>query len=207
MRACVAVLLPTSSPLCFILKGKQYRNPGNVSFIIMFCWIMLGWVWCTIIITQCSCWWVSLIHLHISWKVYTHNPCLCQKIYLDALQVTWQELNLLDLPISTSLPTYLFSQQYQVWYLWRSECEDKKGTTSWNFLGDINSFLSSVRTRFKLWNLGIICLSLCLKHIKRAAFHGKSTKVSRFAFRSDNFQVFWERALGSILIEWHENKL
>ena len=35
--------------------------------------------------------------------------CHSSPIYiLDALQVTWQELNLLDLPISTSLPTYLF---------------------------------------------------------------------------------------------------
>ena len=47
--------------------------------------------------------------------------CHSSPIYiLDALQVTWQESNLLDLPISTPLPTYLFSQQCQVWYLWRN---------------------------------------------------------------------------------------
>ena len=51
-----------------------------------------------------------------------------------------------------------------------------------DFSADINPFVSSIRTRFKLWQL--FCLSFFLKHIKRAASHGKRIIVSRIAFRA-----------------------
>ena len=83
VQGCGHVLLYFYQPvLLYVLFWKE-NNTGILAMFLssLFCWIMLGWVWCAIIITQCSCWWVSLTHLHISWKVYTHNPCLSQKIY------------------------------------------------------------------------------------------------------------------------------
>ena len=56
--------------------------------------------------------------------------------------------------------------------------------TSRNFSGDLSSFVSSIRTRFKLWNLAVILPFLIYgTYAKRAAFQGKRIIDSRIAFR------------------------
>ena len=47
----------------------------------------------------------------------------------------------------------------------------------WDFSRDINPFVFSIRKRFKLWNLAVIFISVYLKRIKRAAFHGEQFLV------------------------------
>ena len=53
--------------------------------------------------------------------------------------------------------------------------------TSQNFLGNINPFAFPISS-FETWQL--ICLSLHLKYIKRADFHGKWVIIWRIAFRA-----------------------
>ena len=105
---------------------------------------------------------------------------------------------MLDLPISTPLPTYLFCSNVRCGIR-----EDKKWTgvqhpeTFSMTLIPLYLQLEHVSS-FETWEL--FCLSLYLKHIKRAAFHGKSIIVSKFAFLSDNSQGLLRNS-PSVLIE------